>query len=1052
VKKGLFFYFKALSIIAIIAIIALSAWLPVGTVNAQTAYITNYGDSTVSVINVATNAVATTIKVGKHPRGVSVSPDGIRVYVANNGSNTVSVINAITNTVEATIAVGTNPFGISVSPNNGKVYVANTNDNTVTVINAATNTVAATIPLGYAYDYPYGISVNHDGSKVYVVNENRGSVTVINTATNAVSDSIVKDSNFNFPYGISISPDGSKAYVTNQNSWPDLGYVSVINTAADTVLATIPVNGFAPEGVCVSPDGSKVYVANYDSSKVSVINTVTNTVSATITVGQTPIGISVSPDGSKVYVANTGDGTVSVINAATNTVSATITVGNHPYSLGNFISTYSQLVVTTTHTNGCHDGNSGTATANATGATTPYTYSWNTTPVQTTQTATGLAPGSYTVTVTGANGATQTASATITQPTVIAAHISAQVNTLNCYGDKSGSATVSASGGTPAYTYSWNTTPVQTAATATGLGAGTYTVTVTDANGCTQTATTAAITQPTVITAGISAYTNASGGANNGSATASASGGTPYYSYSWNTSPVQATQTATGLGAGTYIVTVTDANGCTQTANAIIIQLPGVPVLVSPTDTAKNVSITTSFNWQKVTGSTSYHLQIATDSVFTPAAIVFQDSGLTDSTKSGITLVNSTKYYWHVNAKNAGGTGAWSAVNRFTTIIATPGVPVLVSPTDNAANVSITTSLNWQKVTGSTSYRLQIATDSLFATIIVQDSTLTDTIKSSGITLVNNTKYYWRVNSTNAGGTGAWSAVNRFTTIPAIPGVPVLVSPLDNSANVAINTAMNWNKVTGSTSYRLQIATDSLFTAIIAQDSTLTDTIKSSGITLVNGTKYFWHVNATNAGGTGAWSALRRFTTIVAVPAAVTLKLPATSDTVKTDSTILSWSKGTPAVDKYWVEYGADSSFTTTTSDSTVTDTSKMLRSLTDNTNIWWRVSAHNAAGWGTWSAKNVFVVKIPVSGVKQFSAPKIFSFAIASHTGFVKYALPKAENVTLKLYSLKGQLMSEPVDAYQGVGYYSMDLQRNSLAAGSYVVVFKAGEYRVTKMVQLTR
>ena len=79
--------------------------------------------------------------------------------------------------------------------------------------------------------------------------------------------------------------------------------VSVINTATNTVSATITV-GSDPNGVSVSPDGSKVYVANEGANTVSVINTATNTVTATITVGTNPYGISVSPDGSKVYVAN----------------------------------------------------------------------------------------------------------------------------------------------------------------------------------------------------------------------------------------------------------------------------------------------------------------------------------------------------------------------------------------------------------------------------------------------------------------------------------------------------------------------------------------------------------------------------------------------------------------------------------------------------------------------------------------------------------------------------------------------------------------------------
>jgi YVTN family beta-propeller protein len=99
-------------------------------------------------------------------------------------------------------------------------------------------------------------------------------------------------------------------------------------------------------GISISPDGSKVYVTNFNNSgilgdnTVSVINTAVDTVSATIPVGNNPIGVSVSPDGSKVYVAEWGDDKVSVINTATNTVAATIAVGQQPYAFGNFISIY----------------------------------------------------------------------------------------------------------------------------------------------------------------------------------------------------------------------------------------------------------------------------------------------------------------------------------------------------------------------------------------------------------------------------------------------------------------------------------------------------------------------------------------------------------------------------------------------------------------------------------------------------------------------------------------------------------------------------------------
>jgi YVTN family beta-propeller protein len=114
--------------------------------------------------------------------------------------------------------------------------------------------------------------------------------------------------------------------------------VSVINTTTNTVTATVPV-GNSPVGVAVSPDGTNVYVTNNGANTVSVISTTTNTATATVNVGSgsDPLGVAVTPNGANVYVANGGIGTVSVINTATNTVTAPVNVGNIPRAFGQFI-------------------------------------------------------------------------------------------------------------------------------------------------------------------------------------------------------------------------------------------------------------------------------------------------------------------------------------------------------------------------------------------------------------------------------------------------------------------------------------------------------------------------------------------------------------------------------------------------------------------------------------------------------------------------------------------------------------------------------------------
>jgi gliding motility-associated-like protein len=136
-----------------------------------------------------------------------------------------------------------------------------------------------------------------------------------------------------------------------------------------------------------------------------------------------------------------------------------------------------------------------------------------------------------------------------------------------CFGGLTGAAALSASGGTANYTYSW--TPGNLSGpNQTGLGAGTYTVNVLDANNCPG-STTVTINQPSSAVTSSATATATNCGASTGTATVTASGGTGAYNYSWSPSG-GSSATANNLAAGAYSVTVTDANGCTATANATV--------------------------------------------------------------------------------------------------------------------------------------------------------------------------------------------------------------------------------------------------------------------------------------------------------------------------------------------------------------------------------------------------------------------------------------------------------------------------------------------------
>ncbi|HIO73378.1 MAG TPA: T9SS type A sorting domain-containing protein [Flavobacteriales bacterium] len=224
----------------------------------------------------------------------------------------------------------------------------------------------------------------------------------------------------------------------------------------------------------------------------------------------------------------------------------------------------------------------GEGTVTVSGGNTPYTYLWNDPMAQTTNTATGLPIGVYDVLVSDANGCSDSAMVAISNvgaPTIG----SPVVTNVSCYSGSDGTATVSPTGGTTPYYYSWDDPNGQTNATANGLPAGTYIVSVSSSDSCTSTAI-AIVTEPAELTVNASA-SSAGCGSNDGEAWVAASGGTMPYTFLWDDPMAQTTDTAFNLVAGVYNVTVTDGNGCTSQTLATVGN-PSAPTatLISSTD------------------------------------------------------------------------------------------------------------------------------------------------------------------------------------------------------------------------------------------------------------------------------------------------------------------------------------------------------------------------------------------------------------------------------------------------------------------------------------
>ena len=228
-----------------------------------------------------------------------------------------------------------------------------------------------------------------------------------------------------------------------------------------------------------------------------------------------------------------------------------------------------------------YGGNDGSVTASGSGGTSPYEYRLDGGIYQASGTFSSLTAGTYTITVRDAAMCTYDFTATITQPWIpLTANIITQIN-VSCQGVSSGTVTVAGWGGTLPYLYSIDGGAFQASGTFGSLSAGTYTITVRDA-------ALDIFNIPVTITEAEALDVTVSGedvhcfGGNSGSVTATVTGGTETYTYSWNSLPEQTTPTATGLTAGTYTVTVTDENGCPATNNVTISQ-PAADMIVSIT-------------------------------------------------------------------------------------------------------------------------------------------------------------------------------------------------------------------------------------------------------------------------------------------------------------------------------------------------------------------------------------------------------------------------------------------------------------------------------------
>jgi hypothetical protein len=450
---------------------------------------------------------------------------------------------------------------------------------------------------------------------------------------------------------------------------------------------------------------------------------------------------------------------------------------------------------------------------------------------------------------------------------------------------------------------------------------------------------------------------------------------------------------------------------------------PGAVLQAAPANRIAGFPASEALVWFTAPRAQWYHLQVATDSLCT--RFVFNDSTMNDSTCTVPGLTPQTRYWWRVRANNPGGKGPFSPIWSFTTVI---GTPAPVSPPDSATGLPTFVTIRWNAVAGAAVYLLQVAGDPLFTHPLVNDSTITGTVRDVP-GLAAFTRYYWRVRAFDAGAGGQFSEPQWFRTLLVAPAAPLQSSPLSGVSGTLPGLTFRWRTERLSERYQLQLAMDSPFDSTIYDNTSIADT-QWTVTQLRYSTRYFWRVRGWNSEGAGIFSPVWSFTTVVAPPAVPELVAPVSASDQQPPFVTFVW-KGAANASGYHLQVSLDAPFATTVvNDSALTDTVRRVGPLDYRRIYYWRVRATNA-GWSTpWS---------PVRSMSVMSPPVVFDLFQnfpnpANPVTVLRYDIPAQADVTLMLYNLLGQQVRELVKSEQPAGRYELELNMTNLPSGVYI------------------
>jgi large repetitive protein len=450
------------------------------------------------------------------------------------------------------------------------------------------------------------------------------------------------------------------------------------------------------------------------------------------------------------------------------------------------------------------------------------------------------------------------------------------------------------------------------------------------------------------------------------------------------------TYAVTGLSANStcyYRVRAYNAYGAGGNSTTVtVLTAPGAPTTLAASP--KTVNGFTA-NWNSIAGATGYYLDVSTVSNF--ASFV---SGLNSLDVGNVTsylisgLSASSTYYYRVRAYSTASPSGNSDVQSVLTL---PVAPVASAATAMAAT-SFTA--NWSASASADGYRLDVATDAAFSSLVGTYSDLNvGNVTSQSVTgLTSGTTYYYRVRAFNTSGANGNSNIVSVTTIPPAPSEQAATSIVSNGFNA------NWIAASGATGYKLDVSTVNTFLSFVPgyNDLDVGNMVTYPVTGLSAGTPYYYRIRAYNTGGnSGNSGTINPTTSGVAPRAPASIPASAIAGTSFSANWVASSGASSYRLDVSTVSSFA--SFVTAWENVNVGNvtTYSVNTNISEGTQYYYRVRAVSADGTSD-NSSTISILTVPPAPVEQAAATvtnSSFDAKWNASTGATGYRLDVATN-----------------------------------------------------------